>query len=301
MRESLKSYFNLTRGERNASIILIALIILTAVYPLVDASLVKPYQADFSEFKRYVASLDKDSIKASDTLGIESYAPGARQGKKKFRFDPNTSGVEELQSLGFRKYIAERIVKYRSSGGKFRRKEDLLKIYGIDQDLVKSLWNEIEVTEVKVQERAGERGEGSKPIAPAARSFIIDINNADTTALIALPGIGSKLAKRIVDFRNRLGGFYSLDQLREVYGLKPEAVDAITPKLTLDISAIRLLDINEAAFDELERHPYISRNLASAIVNYRTQHGEYRSLEDLRKIVLLDGLTLERLAHYIKL
>lgn len=294
-----KSYFNLTKGERNASIILIVLIVLTAVYPLVDASFVKPQQADFSDFRRYAESLSKDSAAIEDTTESTSNEKtySTRHEPKKFRFDPNTATIEELQSLGFRKYIAERIAKYRKAGGKFKQKDDLSKIYGIDQGLVKSLWNEIDLPENHV----GEVREWEREIKQSPKPSVIDINTADTTVLIALPGIGAKLAKRIVDFRTKLGGFYSLEQLKEVYGLKPETIDILMPKLVLDLSAIRLLDLNKASFEELEKHPYVSRNLATAIVSYRHQHGDYKSLEDIRKIVLLDDVTYKKLINYIKL
>lgn len=307
-----KSYFNFSKGERNASAILIILILLTAAYPMVDARFVKLRQTDFSEFKRYAASLSRDSIAENDSMikdQNDQYFTAPKTGR--FKFDPNTVSAGELQNLGFKKYIAARIIKYRSSGGKFRYKEDLSKIYGIDTVLVKSLWNEIslpekvgrvwEMRDEKMERKEGVRQSGLNHMNVPCKPVLIDLNTADTTTLILLPGIGSKLAKRIVDFRERLGGFYSLEQLKEVYGLRPETIEVITPRLVPDLSPVRIFDVNKATFEELVKHPYVSRNLASAILNYRHQHGNYKSLEDLRKIAILDDVTFKKLINYIKL
>jgi competence ComEA-like helix-hairpin-helix protein len=134
-----------------------------------------------------------------------------------------------------------------------------------------------------------------------ARLTVADINTTDTTALIALPGIGSKLAYRIINFRDKLGGFHSVDQVGETYGLPDSTFQKIKPYLNINPNAVRKININTATKDELKAHPYIRWQLANAIVEYRNQHGTYKSIDDLRNIVLIDEATLNKIAPYLSL
>jgi competence protein ComEA len=295
-----KEYFNFTKGERNAFFVLLVLILLASIYPMLDVDVFKDYPADFSKLEAKTLPTGKDSMDEQDPQGDFQEYPDKKDKfiRERFSFDPNTASVAQLESLGFRSYIARRIEKYRASGGRFRVKGDLLKVYGIDQALVRNLWQEISLPENIEREYTPKTWE-KKEYAPKATA-LIDINTADTSQLISLPGIGSKLAKRIVEFRNKLGGFYSLDQLKEVYGLKPETINMVLPKLSLDISAIQYISINDVDMASLDAHPYISRAQAAAIVEYRKQHGEFRSMNDLEKVRALDEKLLNKVKNYIK-
>lgn len=126
-----------------------------------------------------------------------------------------------------------------------------------------------------------------------------DINAADTSEFIALPGIGSKLAARIVMFREKLGGFYSPKQVSEVFGLKDSVYRKITPYLKCDKTRMKRIDINSAGRDELKAHPYIRWNTANILVSYREQHGNFKSAHDLYKIEKLDSQSIGKLAPYL--
>ncbi len=138
-----------------------------------------------------------------------------------------------------------------------------------------------------------------------ARQFrqpkIIDINTADTTAFIQLPGIGSKLASRIILFREKLGGFYSTKQIAEVYGLKDSVYRKILPYLKCETGAVKKLHINVAGKDELKQHPYIRWQIAEALIAYREQHGIFDSFSDLGKINLIDSVVLTKMIPYLSL
>jgi len=126
-----------------------------------------------------------------------------------------------------------------------------------------------------------------------------DINTADTAAFIALPGIGSKLAARIVLFREKLGGFYSVGQIREVYGLQDSVFRKISPMLKCNPGNIRKIDINSAEQEMLKVHPYIRWQMANALVAYRDQHGSFHSVEDLAKLENIDYDALKKMIPYI--
>lgn len=231
-----------------------------------------------------------------------------------FRFDPNTISVGEWQQLGTPRWLAERIDKYRSKGGQFRKKEDLLRIYDFPADLYDQLEPYIMLSTTDqhepfaVHKSAGAAPFTDKPISaertpyperpakPALQPF--DINTADTSQLIALKGIGSTLASRILKFRDALGGFVSTEQYREVYGLDSLALTELE-KFGKIRSDVRKLPINTATVEELDRHPFLSRRQAQVIVNYREQHGAYTSPESLKPIRILDAKTIEKLTPYL--
>ena len=130
---------------------------------------------------------------------------------------------------------------------------------------------------------------------------LIDINLADTSAFIALPGIGSKLSQRIISFRDKLGGFYKIDQLAETFGLADSTFQKIKPRLLLDNPVVKQLNINLASADELKSHPYLRYALANAIVQYRSQHGNFAAVSDLKKIMLITDDIYNKMVPYLKL
>jgi DNA uptake protein ComE-like DNA-binding protein len=160
-------------------------------------------------------------------------------------------------------------------------------------------------------DRLSNRGKPPSLNSPSARRYEkqlhyvrrqvkpVEINSADTSALIALPFIGSKLAGRIVLFRERLGGFVSVSQLKEVYGINDTAYQAIQPYLTCNSSLIHKLKINEALVDTLRMHPYIRWHLAKLLVNFRANHGSFKKIDDLLQIETVNDSLLQKLQPYI--
>jgi DNA uptake protein ComE-like DNA-binding protein len=126
-----------------------------------------------------------------------------------------------------------------------------------------------------------------------------DINTADTSAFIALPGIGSKLASRIVLFREKLGGFYDIRQIGEVYGLQDSVYKKISPMLKCSPHNIKKIDINSAEKETLKVHPYIRWQMANALVAYRDQHGSFHSVEDISKLENIDMEAVKKMMPYI--
>ena len=131
------------------------------------------------------------------------------------------------------------------------------------------------------------------------KSLSVEVNSADTLGFESLPAIGVVFAKRICKYRNLLGGYNSIDQLKEVYGMDSVRYATIKPYLTIDTNNIKSLNINLANLKDLRRHPYISHKLASAIVNYKHQHGVYKTLTDLLNLHLIDSLKFRKIAPYL--
>ncbi len=224
-----------------------------------------------------------------------------------FMFDPNTASVEELVLLGFTGNIAQRIINYRNKGGAFRRKNDLYKIYAIDTQVVSRLLPYIDLPGKVPQPVAGEEtgrqdtGNPSRPTAMAVQALPrFDINQADTAMLQTIKGIGSVLAKRIIEFRDKLGGFVDEAQLYEVYNLDSIVVMRLLNQAYIDAGFMpRPLVINRAGQEELAAHPYISWQQARLIVAYRNQHGNFTSTADLRQVYGLQEQHIQRLAPYL--
>ena len=128
---------------------------------------------------------------------------------------------------------------------------------------------------------------------------LFEINSADTSAFIALPGIGSKLAARIVLFREKLGGFHNVAQLREVYGLQDSVYQLVSRYLRCDPARIVLIDINKADKEVLSMHPYIRWKTANALMAYREQHGRFTSVDEIRSLENIDAEVVEKMIPYI--
>lgn len=136
---------------------------------------------------------------------------------------------------------------------------------------------------------------------PAKKIENVEINTADSAALDALPGIGPYFARHIVMYRNKLGGFYSIEQVKEVYGLSDSTFQLIRPYLVMSAVQIHKINVNTATKEELKAHPYIRWQLANMIVDYRTQHGNFASIDDLKNIQLITDEVFEKIAHYLSL
>ena len=130
--------------------------------------------------------------------------------------------------------------------------------------------------------------------------YPIDINSADSITLVALPKIGPFLAGRIVDYRTKLGGFHSLDQLTEIWSFKEDYLYDLTGKIWIDPGKFNYLNINELTFDELKTHPYFKYSLSKAIVNNRTHHGKFNNIQDLKRIKMVNDSIIELISPYIR-
>lgn len=260
-----------------------------------------------------VTEEDKKSYPESD------YNRRIEKPTRLFKFDPNNATTDQLTELGIPVFLAKRIDKYRSKGGKFRKKEDLLHIYDFPADLYKVLEPYITLSQPGNKTFASESAQ--KPYANAeapssktnansynkeyktyAKPVIapFDINTTDTTQLVKLKGIGTKLSQRILKFRDAIGGFHSVNQFSEIYGLDSLALSELNRYAKI-MSPVRKININTANVEGLSSHSYLrNKKLAVVIINYRTEHGPYGSLDDLKKVKVLDGATIEKIGPYLE-
>lgn len=202
---------------------------------------------------------------------------------------------EDWVSAGLSEKLASTICKYLSKGGVFEKADDLLKIYGLDSAEWKSLTPFLVFQKDSIQENV-DLIEEKVEVSIALNS--IGINTATRDEWLNLPGINHGIVTRIFNYRSRLGGFYSLNQIKEVYGLSETLVENIEPYLVLDSMTPELM-INEISREDLSKHPYVSPKEAKLIIAYRNQHGRFRSKTDLQKMFGLEKNTIERISAYI--
>lgn len=290
LRAWIRSFFGFSRTETNAFLILLPLlVVLIFSEPLYRNWFVKQPH-DFTREQR-----DLDSLIATWKWEKDSAIDKTSE-KRLFSFNPNIASKEELFELGFSNILASRIVNYRTKGGKFVVKRDLMKIYGMDSALYRKVYSFIDLPK-EIEKESTVKNFERKESLPTIK---FDLNEADTSQLIKIYGVGSKLSQRIVVYRNKLGGFVSPEQLKEVYGLDSVVIQELFKKSYINGSfKPRLININTATEKELSDHPYIKYKLAKAITTYRFQHGMYGTLDDLKKIALMDDAKFQKIKPYL--
>lgn len=226
----------------------------------------------------------------------------ARPAAGVFPFDPNTASKEDLLRLGLKPALAERLLRYREKGGVFRRKSDFQKLHGLSDADYERLEPYIAIAQPEaiaaVRPTAYSGGaSGSNAFGPRP----IDINTADANAWTTLPGIGNARANSILKFRDRLGGFFSMEQVGETFGLPDSIFQQIRPWLRVETPIYRKIDLNSAAEKDLSAHPYINYQQARLIVAYREQHGPYKKPDDIRRIAAFtDAGWLAKVTPYLE-
>lgn len=316
---SWKDYFYFTKTERNGITVLVLLIVLIALYPFIHRYI---FPVTSYRYEEFIEKVDHHNKLLADyqnaKKAIEAQKEKARQLRFEaqkvqltpFLFNPNELSHEELTGMGLPDRVARNIVSYRNAGGSFSFREDLERIYGLNEKLYAQLESFIDLpsrSEVAAR-KAAERLENKKNITAGentAKSFFnrepvrININTADTIEWQKLRGIGPVFSRRITRYRERLGGFYSLEQLREVFGMDSTRFDQIYEYVYLDSIQLQQININTADFVTLVKHPYLEKHHVNSILQMREIHGTYQSVEDIKKSHLIDAELFQKIQPYL--
>ncbi len=294
LRLWIRNIFGFSRGEANGFLILLPLMLLILFSnPLYRLLFEDNSKIDIEE-NTMLDSLLANWNDSSDNVVV---------GKDivLFQIDPNLASKAEFEKLGLPAYLSNRIINYRANGGSFRQPADLLKIYGMDSALYVAIAPYIYIESKIIKETK------IKNSSPGKRrkenlNISFDLNQADTTQLKSIYGIGSVLSGRIVKYRNMLGGFVDENQLKEVYGLDSAIISKLAKQSHIRPDFIPIqLNINNATEKELSKHPYISYKMAKTIIAYRFQHGKFNEIDDLLKIDLIHQEEYNRIKPYLKL
>ena len=293
-KQFVKDYFNFTTRERWG---ITGLLVLIALFYFLPNLLFKDedYSKELKAFEKEIAAMDSGSADEpnyeytnNDYQKTDLFEP--------FYFDPNTVDPQKLENFGIPQYVIKSFAKYRNAGAKFYKKEDLKKLYGLKPNLYERMAPYIKIEETDPKDNTSKKDYKKTETERA----LVDLNTADSLTLLKVKGIGPYLSSKIIKYRNALGGYISIDQLYQIFNIKPEQVEAIKPFVFVNSSSIKRLNVNTADYSQLNWHPYISSKEANAIITYRKQHGLYKSRLDLEKVILLNKEMLDKIEPYLE-
>jgi competence ComEA-like helix-hairpin-helix protein len=305
IRDKIINVFDFSKSEYEGIIILVLISILFFLFRLFMADAEKSQTLIESENLAVELFLQQQKHYHDSVLSARnqrfSYTPYPYQQKEAFSrkkltpfpFDPNTFTFSDWQRLGFTEKQAQQITNYQSKGGYFYEKTDLKKLYSITEEDYQILEPYIHIKPVQKQETKERRKETSA-------SLKIELNRTDSIELQEIYGIGKKIASWIIEYREKLGGFTSIDQLKEVYSIDSNRFLQISPYLYVNNEYnVKKININKATVKELVNHPYIDYYLATSIVNYRQRNGNYTNIKDIKQAVLLYDELYQKIAPYL--
>lgn len=297
-----KDFFYYSKGERR-TVLLLLIVIFVASGILCVLSYIKEVpentsRESFEEMERFLASvhkLEKENASQHTWRKLEKPEP------KLIPFEPNLADSIEFVRLGLPPYVAHNIIRYRHAGGKFTTPDAFAKIYGMKEEWFSKLKPYIYISEAYQKKQDSTRyAKGVKrdtlKIYKYPEGTLVDLNSADTTELKKIPGIGSGIARTIVTYRERLGGFYELAQLNEIEYITSD----IKRWFKLGNVPIHRINANKAGLDKLRLHPYMNFYKAKVIVEYRKKKGKLKSLSQLALYEEFTEKDLERLSHYLE-
>lgn len=291
-----KDFFYYSRSERRAILFLLVVAIL-----LLGTALFLRWTSD-----------EQVPVVVSDNEEVNTFLAGIREKESKRyfyspkpevpvvlrSFDPNTADSSTLRSLGLPDFIVRNILKYRAKGGEFRSAESFSRIYGLKPDLFNTLKPYIVIAAKDWEQQARDTFVHEKDTVLRPLKYkegtVVELNTADTTVLKRIPGIGSGLAKMIVAYRKRLGGFYDVAQLQEVNHVGIE----LNKWFRVDSSKLTPIEVNRASLDELRMHPYMNFYKAKAILEYRRKRGKIKGLSQLSMFEEFTEKDLKKMSPY---
>lgn len=298
-RHFMYSYFTYTRGEKNAALVLCSILI------VLQANLwYRHYyltQEVFSPDEEIKLAADKIELGIKENKTYNSNCK-KREEIKLSVFDPNTADSSQLVALGLSPRQSSSMIRFRDRIGGFQSKGDVKNVRVLHASLYEKWEPYIKLSSAvrtkptrKLTSDFNLSCHGFRP-----KWIVVDLNKADTSELQDLPFIGSGRSRAIIHYRERLGGFYTVEQLKEIRSIPDSVFKIIYSKVKIDGGPYKKLNINILPADSL-RHPYINKQLARLIVAYREEHGVFKSPADLKHIPLVDEEILRKLAPYLLL
>lgn len=302
-----KDFFYFSKREKQGIIVLAGLIVAVTLLNLFYETLHKEETADDvsttfdAEYADFIGSLKNIERKESRKEYASSRsAKWAKEVPTLFTFDPNTSDSIAFRTLGLRPHLIRSILNYRQQGGKFRTAEDFKKMYLLSEEQYTELYPYISIDE-RFSKRDTIRllttiADSTRVAFKYAEGTTIDLNLSDSIELMKIPGIGSGIAKRIIGYRERLGGYIHVSQLAEI----DLDTTILSTWFTIEEATIPTqINLNKASIERMRRHPYFNFYQAKAIVEHRKKNG---TLKSLKQLALYEEFTEEdfrRIAPYV--
>ncbi len=316
MKNIFRDFFTFNKRERNGVFILLSIIAALVLYLNISSNFISQESVDFTKFDKEVKDFESSIEEKTEYSNYsekqairEEKLNGTEKKSESFDFNPNNLSEQNWKRLGLNEKQIKSIKKYESKGGKFKTKEDVKKMYCLSEEQYKTLEPFIQINSpAEIARTEGKSNsffkEGKVETAIATnvpkveRLNVIELNSADSASLTTIKGIGAFYAKNIIKHRNALGGFVSKEQLLEIWKFDQEKLSAIEKYIDIDGSKIKKVNINTCEVADL-KSPYIKWTVANAIVNYRKNHGKYKTVDEIKKTDLVDEETYRKIVPYL--
>ena len=313
LRKWFGSFFTLSKSEQRGIVVFSFLILLLLVFWILMPYLRNDHPVDNSMFIREMENFYQAQQHISDSIQIERLQNRGELDRelaklkiKPFPFNPNQLPEEKWLEMGFTAKQVKSIKNYEAKGGKFRTKADVKKMYAISDVEYQILEPFIEIPEEPVAQKSVSQKEYQTK--PEKKEFpekktpqVVEINSADSASLVDQLLLPAWLSGRVIKYRNLLGGYYTAQQLGEVYGFKAYYLNSALPYAQVDTLLISKINLNTATFKEINKHPYISFEMTKEIVNRRDRKGKYKSLNELVELNLVPDTVYVKLRPYLTL
>jgi competence ComEA-like helix-hairpin-helix protein len=292
-----KNYFGFNKQQRNGLFVLLIICFLLMVVRFTYPILMPPSDLIVQNLPLFERQLDSNEHETNRAFKNNFY--GKAESKKRFVFDPNTVSESQLLALGFSEKSAGIFLKFRARGFEFKTKEDLKKVFGISKSLYGSLEPFIHIQNKSKPAKEATTNDFAQKYSTTPKNTIVqfELNTADSLALESLPGIGSVYAKRILQYRNMLGGFTNAEQLKEVYGFKENSYELVKKYFTVNPASVKKINLNTDDFKSINKHPYLSFQLTKDIFAFRKNTAI--TDKNLRELLADDSLYFKLLPYLV--
>ena len=297
----IKEFLHFTHSERNGALTLLVLCLALLIVRGVLPHYLQSPESGGLELETFAAAIKTEPFTAPSAgkgafpVAGDSVPPSPQQKKTVAPstevFDPNTATREVLLRHQLPERVVRTLLNYREKGGRFYKSKDLLRVYGLTEEHYRRITPYIEITA------------GKSPVFSRSNNidsnYTVDINRSTAEDWMRLRGIGPGYSRRILNFRDKLGGFSTIGQVADTYGLPDSTFQSVKTHLRIS-PVLRKLSVNRLIADSLARHPYINFRQARAIANYRRNHGPFNGPDDFRKVLILTVSEHDRLLPYLE-
>jgi competence protein ComEA len=295
----LNEYFDFNKRERRGLLVLSILLLIILILPLINQMFIPNNLSDTESIMQEIEEFQNSLVLKDKEKKIHEIEKQTKKKKKDIKsirnskitladsLNLNESNIEDWMKLNFTKKQAKVIVNYIEKAKPLTDKSNLLKIYVIDEKKYKEIESYIYIVENDVSEVS----------ILDEKEIKIELNMADTNQLISI-GIPAYIASRIVKYRNLLGGFYTQEQLNEVYGISSDHLQILSNH-SIDTTLINKINLNNCDFKTLNKHPYFNYETTKKVFNYLKLMESIESKEELLKNKIVSSEELIKIEPYI--
>lgn len=301
MRKFFIEYFNYSSKELKPLYYLVILLLLSIIIRSgMTRQELNEHAPDYEIMRKNQAFIE--NLKSRKTASSTYYESESESENNKaiqpYFFDPNTIEAKQLKDFGLNGKTISNICKYRAAGGRFLNPIDMKKIYGLDEEV----YNYIEKwIAIKPFTSIADSSHNKKDYSTDRDSVVdFELNSINYKDLIKLTGGNAKLAGRILNYRNLLGGYYSKSQLWEVFDMTDTVFNAIYSASKIDTLLIVALSLNNSAYSDLLRHPYLGKENVNLMLKYRKFKNSNIDFNDFLKSKIFPDSTLQKMRPYLK-